>query len=78
MTGHASEAVTNTAEAGATVGIQAETVHNSTVYQVLPDASPRQKFEVGVRYLEDGVPVRARELINDAIAHGYDNGEVRF
>ncbi|MBV8893054.1 MAG: hypothetical protein JO266_13985 [Acidobacteria bacterium] len=71
-------ATTNTAEPGSTVGIQAEQVHNSIVYQLLPDASPRQKYEVGVRFLEDGVPGRARELINEAIAHGHDDGEVRF
>jgi hypothetical protein len=78
MTEPEATTTTNTAEAGATVGIQAEYVHNSTVYQVLPDASPRQKYEVGVRFLEDGVPIRARDLIGDAIAHGYDDGEVRF
>lgn len=71
-------ATNNTAEHGSTVGIQAEQVHNSTVYQVLPDASPGQKYEVGVRFLEDGVPARARDLIAEAIAHGYDDGEVRF
>lgn len=69
---------TNTAEPGSTVGIQAEQVHNSTVYQLLPDASPRQKYQVGVRFLEHGVPSRARELINEAIAHGHEDGEVRF
>lgn len=69
---------TNTAEPGSTVGIQAEQVHNSTVYQLLPDASPCQKYEVGVRFLEHGVPSRARELIDEAIAHGHDDGEVRF
>jgi hypothetical protein len=78
-----------TAESESTVGIQAEqvnnctvystAVHTSTVYQLPPDASPRKKYEVGVRYLEDGVPRRARDLIENAIAHGYeDGGEVRF
>lgn len=71
-------ATNNTAEPGSTVGIQAEQVHNSTVYQLLPDASPRQKYEVGVRSLEHGVPSRARELINDAITRGHEDGEVRF
>ncbi|GGT06969.1 hypothetical protein [Streptomyces griseoviridis] len=67
----------NTA-AYSTVGIQAETVHNSQVYIVPPDASPQEKYKVGVRFLEEGVPSRARELIGDAIAHGHDNAEVRF
>lgn len=61
-----------------TVGIQASVVHNSTVYMVHPDAAPAQKYAVGVRYLDDGVPADARRLIGEAIAHEYDNGEVRF
>ncbi|MGA5166872.1 MULTISPECIES: hypothetical protein [Streptomyces] len=61
-----------------TVGIQAETVHNSNVYFVHPDASPQEKYRVGVRFLEDGIPSRARDMISDAIAHGHDNAEVRF
>ncbi|MCZ7433362.1 hypothetical protein [Streptomyces sp. WMMC1477] len=61
-----------------TVGIQAETVHDSHVYIVHPDASPQEKYRVGVRLLEDGVPSRAREMITDAIAHGHDGTEVRF
>jgi membrane protein implicated in regulation of membrane protease activity len=60
------------------VGIQGSVVHNSNVYVVHPDAAPEQKYAVGVRYLDDGVPADARRLISDAIAHGYDNGEVRF
>lgn len=71
-------ATQNTAELGSTVGIQAEQVHNSNVYQVLPDAPPRHKYKVGVRFLEDGVPTQAQELITEAIAHGYEDGEVRF
>lgn len=69
---------TNTAEAGSTIGIQASEVHNSTVYQMLPDAPPKEKFELGVRLLDDGIPHQARERIIDAIAHGYDTAEVRF
>ncbi|MFF2350829.1 hypothetical protein ACFVVL_13700 [Kitasatospora sp. NPDC058115] len=61
-----------------TIGIQAETVHNSTVYFVHPDASPQEKYRVGVRLLEDGIPSRARGMLADALAHGYDGAEVRF
>ncbi|MEU6435637.1 hypothetical protein ABZ874_15075 [Streptomyces albidoflavus] len=61
-----------------TVGIQAETVHNSNVYFVHHDASPQEKFRVGVQLLEDGIASRAREMISDAIAHGYHHAEVRF
>ncbi|MFD7813985.1 hypothetical protein ACFV6E_13690 [Streptomyces sp. NPDC059785] len=68
----------NTAADGSTVGIQAETVHNSNVYFVGPEASPEEKYKVGVRFLQNGVPSRARELIGDAIARGYDDAEVRF
>ncbi|MGW1682091.1 hypothetical protein [Saccharopolyspora sp. NPDC002376] len=71
-------ATKNTAEPGATVGIQAEEVHNSTVYQVLPDDPPSRKYEIGVQFLDDGVPSRARDLIDDAIAQGHDTAEVRF
>lgn len=69
---------TNTAESGSSVGIQAEQVHNSTVYQVLSEDPPERRYQVGVRYLENGVPVRARELITEAIAKGHDTAEVRF
>jgi hypothetical protein len=74
----------NTAESWSKVGIQAEEVHNSTVYhdstvyQVHPDATAQEKYRVGVRFLEDGVPAQARKLIHDAIIHGHDNSEVRF
>ncbi len=68
----------NTAEAGSTIGIQASVVHNSTVYIVGPDDPPEKKFEIGVRYLDGGVPGEARKLIDDAIARGYDNAKVRF
>ncbi|MFD8795272.1 hypothetical protein [Streptomyces vinaceus] len=68
----------NSAAYDSTVGIQAETVHNSNVYFVHPDASPQEKYAVGVRLLEDGISSRAREMITDAIAHGHDDAEVRF
>ncbi|MGE7434135.1 hypothetical protein [Kitasatospora sp. NPDC001175] len=75
---HSNGAAYNSAAYDSTVGIQAETVHNSNVYFVHPDASPQEKYRVGVRLLEDGIPSRAREMITDAIAHGYDGAEVRF
>ncbi|WP_393058850.1 hypothetical protein [Streptomyces sp. LN549] len=68
----------NSAAFDSTVGIQAETVHNSNVYFVHPDASPQEKYKVGVRFLEDGIPSRSRDMISDAMAHGHDNAEVRF
>ncbi|MFE5766849.1 hypothetical protein ACFQ7O_00550 [Streptomyces sp. NPDC056485] len=68
----------NSAAYDSTVGIQAETVHNSNVYFVHPDASPQEKYNVGVRLLEDGISSNAREMITDAIARGHDSAEVRF
>ncbi|MFB6843456.1 hypothetical protein ACFCXS_01080 [Streptomyces sp. NPDC056373] len=61
-----------------TIGIQAETVHDSNIYIVHPDASPQERYRVGVQLLEDGVPSRAREMITDVIARGHDTAEVRF
>ncbi|MFJ9453682.1 hypothetical protein ACIRST_01265 [Kitasatospora sp. NPDC101447] len=75
---HNSSATFNSADHDSTVGIQAETVHNSNVYFVHPDASPQEKYRVGVQLLQDGVPSRARKMIADAIAHGYDGAEMRF
>ncbi|ASU79055.1 hypothetical protein CDG81_13025 [Actinopolyspora erythraea] len=69
---------TNTAGSGSSVGIQAEQVHNSTVYMVSSDDPPAQKYQVGVNYLDNGVPLRARERIDEAIARDYDGAEVRF
>ncbi len=63
---------------GSQVGIQANEVHNSTVYQLHQDASPEEKYRVGLAYLRDGVPSEARRLIQEAKARGYDSAEVEF
>ncbi len=60
------------------VGVQAGEIHNSKIYLMSPDAPPRRKYEVGLRYLANGVPSQARALIGEARAHGHDSGEVRF
>ncbi|MFJ6914084.1 hypothetical protein ACIQUX_08995 [Streptomyces sp. NPDC101133] len=75
---HDDSAQYSSAAYNSTIGIHAGVVHDSNVYFVHPDASPQEKYRVGVRLLEDGVPSRAREMITDAIAHGYDGTEVRF
>ncbi|MFJ2583257.1 hypothetical protein [Streptomyces sp. NPDC087538] len=75
---HDDGAAYSSAAYNSTIGIQAETVHDSTIYFVHPDASPQEKYRVGVQLLEDGVPSRAREMITDAIVHGHDGTEVRF
>lgn len=69
---------THNAAYDSTVGFQASTVHTANVTITQPQASPEEKYTVGVRFLEDGVPSRALDLIDDAIANGYDNAEVRF
>ena len=70
--------IDNRAGDGAGVGIQAGSVHDSTVYMVQPDAPPSRKYEVGLRYLNNNVPRRALELIEEAMANGHDGSEVRF
>jgi hypothetical protein len=70
--------VTNIAEDSARVGVQANVVHKIDIYHLDPDATPEQQYEVGVRYLDSGLPQRALELIDGAIAQGHLNSEVRF
>ncbi|CAM5364696.1 MULTISPECIES: hypothetical protein [Streptomyces] len=67
----------NSAADESIVGMQAGVVHNANV-SIYSAASPQEKYKAGVRFLQDGVPSRARDMIHDAIAHGYDNAEVRF
>ncbi|WP_320775789.1 hypothetical protein [Streptomyces sp. CRN 30] len=73
-----SDGSAHNAATDSTVGIQASTVHNATVNIGEQSPSPRRKYEIGVRFLKDGVPSRARGLIGEAIVSGYDNAEVRF
>ncbi len=70
--------VSNTAADNSAVGIQAQQVHNSTVYMYVPDMSAEQKFQKGVNALKGGLPGRALDFIKDAIADGHDNAQVRF
>lgn len=75
---NSNDATYSSAAYDSTVGIQAQIVHDSTVYITHPDASPQEKYRVGVQLLQDGVPSRARKMITDAIGRGYDGAEVRF
>ncbi len=68
----------NYAGAGSNIGIQANEVRDSTVYLITQESSPQQRYEVGVRYLEDGAPRKAEELISQAISYGFSTPEVRF
>lgn len=68
----------NVADGSATVGVQAQTVHDVTIYQVAPDDPPERKFDVAVRYLDGGMPRQARRLIDDVIVAGLGTSEVWF
>lgn len=68
----------NVAKDTANVGVQAGIVHEVTIYQVSANATPREKFEAAVMYLDNGMPGKARELIDEATSGGYWTSEVRF
>jgi hypothetical protein len=70
---------TNVAEDHAHVDVQAAVVHGDINHFTVPaDASPREKFETGVRLLESGVPGRAWHLINEAVMARHHTDEVFF
>jgi hypothetical protein len=70
---------TNVARDQAHVGIQAETIHGDVhLYQLSPDPTPQERYDLGVRYLEGGAPRRARELIHEAVVAGLQGNEVSF
>lgn len=74
----------NEATNGAIVGAQIGHVTGTHIYigsqfyQAPKGATAQEKFQAGVRCLEAGAPLRARELISDAMLDGYETGEVRF
>lgn len=72
--------VSNVAEDSATVGAQAQTIHGDVyTYFTRPGATAKEKYEVGVSYLNGGVPSLALLWIERAIAEGHDDtSEVRF
>ncbi|MEE4544172.1 hypothetical protein V2S66_19610 [Streptomyces sp. V4-01] len=47
-------------------------------YVVHPDATPEERYAMGLRLLEAGLRVRAEELISEAVAHGLDTPEVLY
>ncbi|MEU7617706.1 hypothetical protein AB0M91_28745 [Micromonospora rifamycinica] len=69
---------TNVADGDARVGFQAQEVHIEGGYHVSDDDPPERQFEVGLRYLEISAPTEARELIEKAIARGYQNSRAYF
>lgn len=68
----------NTAGPHSFVGVQVGQMHDSHVYVVGPDDPPENIYEVGVRYLESGVPGKAREHLERAYARGLDGPELHF
>ena len=70
---------TNVADHGANVGVQAQVVHGDIYLYQLPDgATAKEKYETGVKYLDGGMPDKARELIGEAVIEGYDTSEAFF
>lgn len=72
--------VSNTADDWAIVGAQAQVIHGGVhnSYYVPPGATAKEKYEVGIRYLNSGVPSLALRWIGRAIAERHDTSEVRF
>ncbi|MGW5880453.1 hypothetical protein ACWFMI_28335 [Nocardiopsis terrae] len=68
----------NTAGPNSSVGAQFGNMRDSTIYVVGPEDPPARDFEVGCRYLSDGVPVKAREHLERAYARGFDSSEIHF
>lgn len=72
-------ATTNIASDSARVGMQVGTVHEqNNFYQYAPDDPPERKYEIGVRFLDGGMPKKARELLTDAIGGAYASSDVWF
>jgi hypothetical protein len=71
-------ATTNIAGRGAIVGLQAQAVHGDVTIELPPDASPQDKYDRGVFWLNGGVPEKASQLIEEAIVGGLKGSEVGF
>ncbi|WP_207620822.1 hypothetical protein [Streptosporangium minutum] len=70
---------TNIAEDSAHIGVQAGTVHGDVhTYMMSADASPEEKFELGVRFLDGGRTGRAWTLIDEAVMNGYSTDRAHF
>ena len=68
----------NTAGPHSFVGAQVGQMHDSEIYVVGPDDPPEMIYDVGVRYLESGIPGKAREHIERAHARGLDHPELHL
>jgi hypothetical protein len=72
--------VSNSAGDSANVGAQAQVIHGGVhnSYYIPPGATARQKYRLGIRYLNGGVPSLAFRWIERAIHDEYETTEVRF
>jgi hypothetical protein len=69
----------NVAKDSSTVGVQAHAVlGNVTIYQLPERATAEQKYQLGVNFLDGGMPGKAHDCIADAIAEGYETNAVVF
>jgi hypothetical protein len=71
---------TNAADGNAHVGIQVGVLHgNAYVYQTQESATPEQKLQVAVHYLQGGSPGEARRRIQTLVAEdGLSSAEVAY
>lgn len=68
---------TNAGSHGAVAGTIHGGVHNS-YYQISPDATPSEKFDVALRYLASGQATTARKLLSEVTTLVRDSNEVWF
>lgn len=68
----------NWADQGAHVGVQADHAHDFVVNFYGRELAPSELYQHGVRWLDDGLPSRAKEMLARAIEGGLDSAEVRF
>lgn len=70
---------TNYAADNAQIGVQAAIVHGDVHHYALSaNASPAERFEIGVRLLDGGMSDRARQLIREAVVDGHRGSEACF
>jgi hypothetical protein len=68
---------TNIAGDNASVGVQAAVIHGGVDYHASGD-TPEQTYKLGLHHLDIGNTERARDLIGDAVGHGYVSSKVVF
>lgn len=72
-------AATNHAGDHAHVDVQATTVHGGVHYYTLSaEASSEERFQIGVRLLDGGMPGKARQLMQEAVVDGHRGNEACF